>query len=157
MKIASVRSASLALTALAVLAVSAAAQQPDFSKVEIKTTKITNNFHALEGQGGRIGVLSGPDGVLMVDGQFAPLTEKIVAAIKQISPSRSASSSTRTSTATTPAAMRTSPSWASSFTRARNCAIAWPTRGRTPRATRLGPLRRWRCRRSPTTSALHGT
>ena len=86
MKIASLRSFALAATALAVLAVSAGAQAPDFSKVQIKTTKITNNFYALEGQGGRIGVLTGPDGILMVDGQFAPLTEKIVAAIKQVSP-----------------------------------------------------------------------
>jgi len=86
MNIATLQSVFLAATALAVLAVSAGAQAPDFSKVEIKTTKITNNFYALEGQGGRIGVLAGPDGVLMVDGQFAPLTEKIVAAIKQISP-----------------------------------------------------------------------
>lgn len=86
MKIASLRSFALAGTALAVLAVSASAQGTDFSKVQIKTTKLTNNFYALEGQGGRIGVLTGPDGVLMVDGQFAPLTEKIVAAIKQVSP-----------------------------------------------------------------------
>jgi cyclase len=62
-----------------------AAAPPDFSKVEIKTTKIGGNFYVLEGQGGAIGVLAGPDGVLMVDSQFAPLTEKIVAAIKQIS------------------------------------------------------------------------
>ena len=61
------------------------AAAPDFSKVEIKTTKVGNNFYVLEGQGGAIGVLAGPDGVLMVDAQFAPLTEKIVAAIKQIS------------------------------------------------------------------------
>jgi cyclase len=60
--------------------------QPDFSKVEIKTTKIAGNFYTLEGQGGTIGVLAGPDGIFMVDSQFAPLTEKIVAAIKQISP-----------------------------------------------------------------------
>ncbi len=59
---------------------------PDFSKVEIKTTKITDNFSTLEGQGGTIGVLSGPDGVFLVDTQFAPLTGKIVAAVKQISP-----------------------------------------------------------------------
>jgi cyclase len=58
---------------------------PDFSKIEIKTTKIGGNFYVLEGQGGAIGVLAGPDGVLMVDSQFAPLTEKIVAAIRQIS------------------------------------------------------------------------
>jgi glyoxylase-like metal-dependent hydrolase (beta-lactamase superfamily II) len=62
------------------------AAQPDFSKVEIKTTKIAGNFYTLEGQGGTIGVLAGPDGVFMVDSQFAPLTDKIVAAIRQISP-----------------------------------------------------------------------
>jgi glyoxylase-like metal-dependent hydrolase (beta-lactamase superfamily II) len=59
--------------------------QPDFSKIEIKTTKLSNNFYTLEGQGGTIGVLAGPDGVLMVDDQFAPLSAKIAAAIKQIS------------------------------------------------------------------------
>ena len=57
----------------------------DFSKVEIRTTRLSDNFFTLEGQGGRISVLTGPDGVLMVDSQFAPLTDKIVAAIKQIS------------------------------------------------------------------------
>ena len=59
--------------------------QQDFSKVEIKATKLSGNFYTLEGQGGMIGVLPGPDGVFMVDAQFAPLTDKIVAAIKQIS------------------------------------------------------------------------
>src|ERR1700678_4113011 len=63
----------------------AQAPQPDFSKVEIKTTKISNNFYTLEGQGGTIGVLVGPEGVFMVDSQFAPLSEKIAAAIHQIS------------------------------------------------------------------------
>ena len=62
--------------------------QPDFSKVEIKTTKISSNFYTLEGQGGTIGALVGPDGVLLVDSQFAPLTEKLVAAIRQISDGR---------------------------------------------------------------------
>jgi glyoxylase-like metal-dependent hydrolase (beta-lactamase superfamily II) len=61
------------------------AQQPDFSKVQIKTNKLSDNFYTLDGQGGTIGVLTGPDGVLMVDAQFAPLTDKIVAAVKQIS------------------------------------------------------------------------
>jgi len=59
---------------------------PDFSKVQIVTTKLANNFYTLDGQGGRIGVLAGPDGVLVVDAQFAPLGDKIMAAIKQISP-----------------------------------------------------------------------
>ena len=53
--------------------------------MQIKTTKLSPNFYTLEGSGGTIGVLTGPDGVLMVDSQFAPLTEKIVAAIKQVS------------------------------------------------------------------------
>jgi glyoxylase-like metal-dependent hydrolase (beta-lactamase superfamily II) len=63
----------------------AQAPQPDFSKVEIKTTKVTNTFYTLDGQGGTIGVLVGPDGIFMVDSQFAPLSQKIAAAIKQIS------------------------------------------------------------------------
>jgi len=71
--------------ALALTAAAVHAQQQDFSKVEIKTTKLSGNFYTLEGQGGMIGVLAGPDGVFMVDAQFAPLTDKIVAAIKQIS------------------------------------------------------------------------
>jgi glyoxylase-like metal-dependent hydrolase (beta-lactamase superfamily II) len=68
------------------LASDALAQAPvDYSKVEITTVKLAPNFYVLNGQGGAIGVLTGPDGVLMVDSQFAPLTEKIVAAIKQVS------------------------------------------------------------------------
>jgi cyclase len=62
--------------------------QQDFSQVQIKTTKIGGNFYTLEGSGGTIGVLAGPDGVLMVDAQFAPLSDKIVAAIKQVSDGR---------------------------------------------------------------------
>jgi len=58
----------------------------DFSKVEIKANKITDKFYTLDGQGGTIGVLTGPDGVFMVDTQFAPLSDKIAAAIKQITP-----------------------------------------------------------------------
>src|SRR5204862_2351371 len=64
------------------------AQQQDFSQFQIKTTKIGPSFYTLEVQGGMIGVQTGPDGVFMVDAQFAPLTDKIVAAIKQISDGR---------------------------------------------------------------------
>jgi cyclase len=68
------------------LAGAAFAQAPvDYSKVQIETVKLAPNFYVLNGQGGAIGVLTGPDGVLMVDSQFAPLTEKIVAAIRQVS------------------------------------------------------------------------
>src|SRR5271168_1622407 len=62
-----------------------AAAPVDYSKVQIETVKLAPNFYVLNGQGGAIGVLTGPDGVLMVDSQFAPLTEKIVAAVKQVS------------------------------------------------------------------------
>jgi len=72
-------------TLVLITAATLAAQAPDFSKVEIKTTKLAPNFYVLEGAGGATGVLTGPDGVLMVDSQFAPLTNKLVAAIHQIS------------------------------------------------------------------------
>jgi cyclase len=75
---------ALSFAALATLAY-AQAPQPDFSKVEIKTTRISDNFSTLEGQGGTIGVLVGADGIFMVDSQFAPLSQKIAAAIHQIS------------------------------------------------------------------------
>jgi cyclase len=80
--------------ALAVAAVAAVAgtglvaQQQDFSQVQIKTTKIGPSFYTLDGQGGTIGIQTGPDGVFMVDAQFAPLSDKIVAAIKQVSDGR---------------------------------------------------------------------
>jgi glyoxylase-like metal-dependent hydrolase (beta-lactamase superfamily II) len=64
--------------------VATAQQQVDYSKVEIKTTKLADDFYTLEGQGGTISVLIGPDGVLLVDSQFAPLTDKLVAAIRKI-------------------------------------------------------------------------
>src|SRR6185295_8136654 len=77
------------LTAAALLAVLSGIAfgqgQTDYSKIEIKATKITDKFYTLEGSGGMIGALVGPDGVFLVDTQYAPLTEKIVAAVKKIS------------------------------------------------------------------------
>src|SRR6266851_5729494 len=58
---------------------------PDFSKVEIKTTDLGDNIYMLEGQGGNITVAVGKDGIIMVDGQYAPLHDKIKAAIEAIS------------------------------------------------------------------------
>ena len=76
-----------ASAAIALCAVIAHAQgAPDFSKVEIKANKVTDKFYTLDGQGGTIGVLFGPDGVFMVDTQFAPLSDKIAAAIKRLTP-----------------------------------------------------------------------
>jgi cyclase len=76
-----------ALAGAAVLFAGAAnAQQPDFSKVEIKTTDLGNKTYMLEGVGGNITVAVGTDGIIMVDTQFAPLHDKIKAAIEKISP-----------------------------------------------------------------------
>ena len=59
--------------------------QLDFSKVEIRTEKAAGSVHVLFGAGGNIGVSAGPDGVLIVDDQFAPLADKIRAALKPLS------------------------------------------------------------------------
>lgn len=59
-----------------------ASAQTDFSKVEIKATKVAGNVYMLEGAGGNIGVSVGNDGLLIVDDQFAPLADKIRAALK---------------------------------------------------------------------------
>jgi cyclase len=67
------------------------AQQPappppvDFSKVEIKTTDLGDNCYMLEAEGGNITVAVAKDGIIMVDGQYAPLHDKIEAAIAAIS------------------------------------------------------------------------
>jgi glyoxylase-like metal-dependent hydrolase (beta-lactamase superfamily II) len=79
------RAMLVAIVFLGATAYAQAPARPDFSKVEIKATKLSSNFYTLEGAGGTIGVLVGPDGIFMVDDQFAPLTTKIVVAIKQIS------------------------------------------------------------------------
>ena len=60
------------------------AHAQDFSKVEIKVTKVAGNVYMLEGSGGNIGVSVGPDGILIVDDQFAPLADKIKAALKTL-------------------------------------------------------------------------
>jgi glyoxylase-like metal-dependent hydrolase (beta-lactamase superfamily II) len=72
------------------------AQLIDFAKVEIITEKLAPNVYMLSGSGGldpshddaaggRIGVLAGPDGVLMIDSQYAQLGDKVLAAVRKIS------------------------------------------------------------------------
>jgi cyclase len=58
---------------------------PDFSKIEIKTTDLGDHVYMLEGQGGNITVAVANDGIIMVDGEFAPLHDKIRAAIATVS------------------------------------------------------------------------
>lgn len=62
----------------------ATAQQRDFSNVEIKATHVRGNIYMLNGTGGNIGVSIGSDGVLIVDDKFAPLADKIRAALKEV-------------------------------------------------------------------------
>lgn len=68
----------------ALLVASSAAAQRDFSDVEIKPTEVTEGLYMLQGAGGNIGLSAGDDGAFIVDDQFAPLSEKIMAAIKTI-------------------------------------------------------------------------
>lgn len=73
----------LAAAALALAAVPCAlAQQDDYSKVEIKATRVAGTVYMLEGAGGNIAASIGEDGIVLVDDQFAPLAEKIRAALK---------------------------------------------------------------------------
>ena len=78
--------ALLLLPAFLLAASAASAQAPDFSKVEIKTTKVAGNVYVLEGQGGNIAASVGEDGIALVDDEFAPLSEKIHAALAKLSP-----------------------------------------------------------------------
>jgi cyclase len=79
----------------AAVAASASAQEMDFNKVEIITERIASSLYILTGSsgldpshedaaGGRIGVLTGPDGMLMIDSQYAQLSDKVLAAIRRI-------------------------------------------------------------------------
>jgi cyclase len=59
--------------------------QERFDAVEVVAHHVSGSVYYLEGQGGNIGVTVGEDGIVMIDDQFAPLTDKIVAAIRRIS------------------------------------------------------------------------
>jgi cyclase len=84
MKMAAV-AAVMALSGEVLAQTPAAAPPPDFSKVEIKTTDLGDDVYMLEGQGGNITVAVARDGIIMVDGEFAPLHDKIKAAIALVS------------------------------------------------------------------------
>ena len=53
----------------------------DLSQVQVGTVQVTENIFMLTGAGGNIGVLRGPDGLLLIDSQFAQLADKIKAAL----------------------------------------------------------------------------
>ena len=73
------------LICVILLFASLAVTAQNFDSVTIKTTKVAGSVYMLEGAGGNIGVLLGNDGVILVDDQFAPLSEKIKKAIASIS------------------------------------------------------------------------
>src|ERR1700675_43311 len=75
---------SLVGAALACGQAASAQQEPDWSKVQIKVTKVSGNIYMLEGQGGNIAASVGEDGIVIVDDQFAPLADKIQAALKEL-------------------------------------------------------------------------
>jgi glyoxylase-like metal-dependent hydrolase (beta-lactamase superfamily II) len=77
----------VAVTVAALLggAVAVVVAQNDMDKVEIKAEKLAGNVWVLYGAGGNIGVCAGPDGAVLIDDEFAPLSAKIQAAVKQVS------------------------------------------------------------------------
>lgn len=72
------------LALLTILIMPAPLSAQDFDEVEILTHHVKDNIYYLEGSGGNIGVIIGDDGVLIIDNQFAPLTNKIEAAITDL-------------------------------------------------------------------------
>ena len=84
------RIAAAALAAACIVVVAAAGEQPQggqFAGVELTTVPVAGNVHMLQrpGGGGNVGVFAGPDGVLLVDSLFAPLAERLVAAVQSVS------------------------------------------------------------------------
>jgi len=75
---------STLLAGLLFVSGAAGAQDENFSKVQIKVTKVAGNVYMLQGSGGNIGASVGDDGIVIVDDQYAPLAEKIQAALKGI-------------------------------------------------------------------------
>ena len=73
------------ITMLLFLISSSALYAQNFDTVEIKPNKLTESIYMLEGSGGNIGALVGNDGIIIIDDQFAPLTEKIKKALSKLS------------------------------------------------------------------------
>jgi cyclase len=74
------------LLAVAVLAAVPAAAQQDFSAVEIKAEKLAEGVYMLTGRGGNLALSVGKSGAFLIDDQYAPLSDGILAAVKAITP-----------------------------------------------------------------------
>jgi glyoxylase-like metal-dependent hydrolase (beta-lactamase superfamily II) len=82
--------ATLLISFTRIVAAAAADQEPDWSKIQIKATKVAGQVYLLEGfgqpfTGGNIGASIGPDGILIIDDKFAPLAPKLQAALASLS------------------------------------------------------------------------
>lgn len=75
---------SLATFAAACAMSATAIAQQDFSNVQIEAVPVTDGLYMLIGQGGNIGVSIGDDGTYIIDDQFAPLSDKIQAAVREV-------------------------------------------------------------------------
>ncbi len=74
----------LAASLVSTTFIPAAFSQDRFEKVQIEATALKGSVHMLTGMGGNIGVSAGDDGILIIDDQFAPLAEKIAAALGEL-------------------------------------------------------------------------
>src|SRR3981189_3450187 len=77
--------AAFAGAAVVMSGIADAQQGVDFSKVEVTISDLGNKTYRLEGAGGNVTVAVGSDAIIMVDGQFAPMHDKLKAAIATLS------------------------------------------------------------------------
>ncbi|MBI2795635.1 MAG: MBL fold metallo-hydrolase [Gemmatimonadetes bacterium] len=80
------RLAGVALAVAALAPAVAARAQQNFDTIQVRAIRVADGVHMLTGAGGNIALLSGPDGTILVDDQYAPLTPKILAAVKGVTP-----------------------------------------------------------------------
>jgi len=79
---------SLVLAAVAAIGSRTAplAAQQNFDTVQVRTVNVADGVYMLMGSGGNIGVSAGANGIVMIDDEYAPLTDKIRAALSAINP-----------------------------------------------------------------------
>jgi cyclase len=75
---------AISATIIALSIATPALAQRDFSQVEVKISEVVSDIYMLEGAGGNLGLSVGDDGAFVIDDQFAPLSEKIMAAIESV-------------------------------------------------------------------------
>ncbi len=76
----------LSALALPLIVAPARGQDQSFDTVQVRSTRVADRAYMLAGAGGNIGVSIGDSGVILVDDQFAPLTPKVLAAVKALTP-----------------------------------------------------------------------